>query len=1029
MKRAIFGFLFLATFVAPTRGDAFPSTPQADAGHAAFAHQAVEAVLGRKARGADEVELLADIAGLLGREAVVRLLMKDPAYRVHWTDRLMDHLRVQRSSSGNNTMKQFEGCFGRPKRAAADGTPASDDGALARFVRDNGPETSASFGSAFNFVDVASSAIEEDDLSIVYRAYLFPMNVQRGREFVNDEEKRAIVGRFFENVYLSRSTDCLPCHSSEFSVTNSPAWKRTHPLPFASDRAVFGDDFLKFESVRLGMDRFFTGDARGGPVKPWGMDSTCFQSTQEDAIVGYKAQANVPVLAEAGHFAGMSKNDVSIYDIAANLKEGVDAIDSFGLGLIGPAVNGLPQIQPPRGFAVMVASTIVENVWEDVMGSPLTISHRYARNADQMATHWYLVEDIFLENDWSLEDLLVAILTSDYFNRVPPSAEAWKVPYRMPLVFEPWVEQAPNSPGSALASARYNGQGDIVQRHTVRGLLSSLSFALGWPAPRRYPGAPNGSAFPSEALVRELGQFLSDFEPGTEGVDFQSLLAWDGSAGACINPSGVNEDWIDRVVAEVPIYDAAHPNDPLTVADLVHTMRDWLHQSGGTTTTAERALLATLFGVADLDAEVASVASLESKARSYCGVLLDSPQFMLKGIAPTELPLVPKLRVCNGPPCTYAELCEDAVPKLEAMGHVTSCGARLIGFPPNLQPSGGLHGGVVLNGVFQQACPKGACGFMPRDYQLGECFRHPSQCRLLESPCDPACFGPGCCAGPPGDFTRNLPMVSRLDRATVDVAEEVAILRAGADLRPLKRGETLQAGDVLFFHEGARFGARGPEASIRAAKTGFPNRASLDANAASLKLLEAARKGDAAGVQRALRSGARSNVRDTFGRTPLMLAAMNARTDALSVLLRAGADTSALDHDGATALELARAQKREPAVGLLLPVTPKLRPRSRAPAERAGAFIMRITGGAELAARRTGAHRPSAHTPLRSVDVADRLARGLMRGDGVTTEQIQTERARRNYTSAGQAGSIPSAEERAATQKRHMESPAVGGVR
>jgi ankyrin repeat protein len=62
-------------------------------------------------------------------------------------------------------------------------------------------------------------------------------------------------------------------------------------------------------------------------------------------------------------------------------------------------------------------------------------------------------------------------------------------------------------------------------------------------------------------------------------------------------------------------------------------------------------------------------------------------------------------------------------------------------------------------------------------------------------------------------------------------------------------------------------------------------------------LLAAAARGDVQGIARLLAAGARVDVRDGYGRTPLHVAAYGGHHDAMRALVRAGADPNALEHD------------------------------------------------------------------------------------------------------------------------------------
>jgi ankyrin repeat protein len=87
---------------------------------------------------------------------------------------------------------------------------------------------------------------------------------------------------------------------------------------------------------------------------------------------------------------------------------------------------------------------------------------------------------------------------------------------------------------------------------------------------------------------------------------------------------------------------------------------------------------------------------------------------------------------------------------------------------------------------------------------------------------------------------------------------------------------------LLFFLNGTVFGQVPPSAAERLAYTGLPAAAAV---------------GDARTIQELLSAGADPNTRDSYGRTPLHVAAYGAHHDAMRVLAAAGADPNALERD------------------------------------------------------------------------------------------------------------------------------------
>src|SRR5438045_6298714 len=104
---------------------------------------------------------------------------------------------------------------------------------------------------------------------------------------------------------------------------------------------------------------------------------------------------------------------------------------------------------------------------------------------------------------------------------------------------------------------------------------------------------------------------------------------------------------------------------------------------------SEQAALFNLTG-ATLNSTAAGVANLTQKARQLCGILLQSPRFMLAGIEPSTGLTAPRLRVCNGTPCTYTEMCTSYRSTLASFGKYIECGNHLV--QPGVAPVSNLRG-------------------------------------------------------------------------------------------------------------------------------------------------------------------------------------------------------------------------------------------------------------------------------------------------------------------------------------------------
>src|SRR5262249_45712176 len=146
----------------------FPVVLPNDAGDRAWVRQVVPIVLGRKVKGAVEVKLLADLVANTDRATVLRGLMQEPEFNDHWSEPLVNTLRIDREVNLVSGLPSQSDCYGAPLRA---GTPTA---ALAQFVIGN-PPSSVAPGGAFNMSDVVRSAVAADNLAPLYRGNLFAL--------------------------------------------------------------------------------------------------------------------------------------------------------------------------------------------------------------------------------------------------------------------------------------------------------------------------------------------------------------------------------------------------------------------------------------------------------------------------------------------------------------------------------------------------------------------------------------------------------------------------------------------------------------------------------------------------------------------------------------------------------------------------------------------------------------------------------------------------------------------------------------
>jgi hypothetical protein len=849
------GRLLALTVALVLGGCALPPSPgpqaavPADAGHHSFVRQAVPILLGRRIRGHDEIRLLADLAAATDRGTVVRGLMDQPEFVDHWAEHLVDRLRVHRESA-----KAHGDCYGDPLRSA------SDLGSTARIMAGRPAASGPIVGAPpFNMTDVIRSALEADNLSVIYRAHLFALvdKPPTGNE-ITEQNVRDDLGVTFGNVYANRQIGCLRCHNSQFSLSGEGSgWDRSHPIPGTFEQSVFGSSSGRDAREVHALFRSANKDATpvtvanntdpatihdrpaiaAQSVRPWGMERCgAFHLAVPDDPLGAQA-----FLVRSYGLQGR------LFDLEESIWRGVEFLDTNGLNRVGSSLTN-----DDAALAFLVAANIVDETWTAVMGSPLTIAINLPRNADQQAVLWNLTEALFIRIHWSLKYLLRRILTSEHFNRLSPGAQAGLLPapgqpapstgYDMPLLFDPWVQAdprcPPESPPGPVAGSRcwppgppppsdpghsaqsdperhFNAMTESVHRYSPRTLLGSVAAALGWNRPSRFPG----SGYPDVALTKAIGQFATDAQPGFSGVDFQGLLHWEAEHGVCDKTGKTaGDDWIDRVVAAVPAFDAAHSTAPATLGDLVVTLKDWLLGDSRIVTSllppSEAQALADLLG-APLATPAAGVPDLGTRLRRACGVMLQSPQFMLAGIAPRELGPAPRLRVCNGEPCTYRAMCEQLRPAIERQRWQLTCNDDDVTArrpppppPPTLDP----------------LCPRGRCIVLPLDVRL-ECSLSGARCPRFPPSCDIRCTGLTCCGDPQPSIDEDGLLLGWAEGGRVERAVSVTILPAGGEgFTPLASGRVLRAGDLLRLPPGSHLAVQAGEGGFATDRQGAPGR-------------------------------------------------------------------------------------------------------------------------------------------------------------------------------------------------------------
>jgi len=472
-------------------------------------------------------------------------------------------------------------------------------------------------------------------------------------------------------------------------------------------------------------------------------------------------------------------------------------------------------VDPDQAFAFLTAANIVNSVWKEAFGRPLTLPNHFPRTSAASATLEFLTQR-FVHEGWSLRKLLERIYLGKFVNRTGPSDRTdpeYVMQFDVPPVYDVWqqadrrVTPAPDAEGSN------NAVTDAIRRRPVRTLLNSAHKALGWPAPKRFPDA----SVPSLALHRALTDDLSWVTPGSVDADVQNLLAWEEYAGACKKPAGVSEDFLDALVRAGVAEGASRESAVLA-------LKDRLIGEGSIVNDDERAGLTAALG--DLRSPV-TTGDVE-RLRSVCGVLLTSPQFMLQGLTPTadRRPSTPSLLVCGAEGrCTYGAFCEAWQPAFERAGYSLSCPAELAPNAPMIPAEVRRRLGMLREEV-STLCTDGSCGFLP-DQSAEKCASAGAACLPFGAMiCDTRCAGMFCCGAALEDIDgvfakgRTGLLYSVADESKVYSVSNVVRVRASGKLEKLSAGEVLMAGDILRFYQGAMLDAEGPYGRIATPKGG-----------------------------------------------------------------------------------------------------------------------------------------------------------------------------------------------------------------
>ena len=548
--------------------------------------------------------------------------------------------------------------------------------------------------------------------------------------FTKEQFENAVADAI-QNGGLMATVTVSPAEDTIAATTNSNNNGIESIVDALKDKSVFAleniSDTTEKHYAALRRD-FFAYEEPDAGEGPWNMNTSC-------ASILDNVSEPIPAF-----FASINSQTATVKDIDEQLQFGYQDLSlSITIPLM-PSLDPSNLIPGRTAVAYMLAAKITDNVWEQIFGERLTIVNQFARNSWQKEMHKHLTEDVFIANDWSLKELLVEILGSRFFNRNAPISSMASGPYKLHPIFDPFVppdqtclyeeydssssdnqtrgniviEHTPNE------NCAFNSQGELVHRYSPRTLLSSIGHALNWPAPKIFPG----NNYPSEQFSASIGQYTSEFDPGDKNVGFQVLLNWDSQYGTC-NPDDEiegndnvnNNDWLDHLIGNIDEFNELNPGSPLTLGELVLTLKDWLIQepvfagyepySTGLYVAdseltvfdtnpdskesdpltamkdidfSEEQLVYGLFGTS-LEDYVSSETANEGKLRDLCGVYLKAPQFMLASLVRNDVFEAPRYRVCNDDNCSYYSMCSTYKSTLSKLELPIACGLDSVSIP------------------------------------------------------------------------------------------------------------------------------------------------------------------------------------------------------------------------------------------------------------------------------------------------------------------------------------------------------------
>lgn len=228
---AVLALIAAAVLLSPSCPEPDPVLEN-DAGDAAWIQRTTLMIWGRRPASTRETAVLASLVEQSDRAAVARAMTESPEYIERWQDFFYDALAVHRVGTRTRPL-----CWDRESLGEATSE-------LAEYIRDAAARDADEFPVPFTMSDVTRSALVLDNLSVLYRAALFPPLTTwfEPPNLLEAAAERRMMAESFVSTHLDRNLECLPCHNSEASVTDAgdEDVDRSWPLPGHVEAALFG---------------------------------------------------------------------------------------------------------------------------------------------------------------------------------------------------------------------------------------------------------------------------------------------------------------------------------------------------------------------------------------------------------------------------------------------------------------------------------------------------------------------------------------------------------------------------------------------------------------------------------------------------------------------------------------------------------------------------------------------------------------------------------------------------------------------